>query len=174
MNNQWRDNANLMVVWADGTYDSKRSCDECGLEACKNVVHRDAYKEVGSVALEVKDAEAAGLSYWDFMHSNQPLGGKFDFDGELVVKEYFTANPDGLAEPAARGSGITEEQHILAQEAYDRLSPQQQKVWDLVMRQQMSLTDAAESLGVRTQTAEVHLNRAKASVTAFLRSKTEC
>lgn len=174
MNNQWRDNANLMVVWADGTYDSKRSCDECGLDNCHNVIHKDMYKEIGTTVLETQEAEVNALSYWDYMHSNQPLGGKFDFDGELVVKEYFTANPDGLAEPVARNSGITAEQHALAQEAYEQLSPKQQEIWDLVMRQQLSLTDAATQMDIKKQTAEVHLNRAKASVTAYLRSKTEC
>lgn len=36
------------VVWADGTRDSKRVCDECGLDTCKYPVHTDYYKEIVS------------------------------------------------------------------------------------------------------------------------------
>lgn len=34
------------VVWADGTYDAKRTCSECGLDTCPYPVHKDYYKEI--------------------------------------------------------------------------------------------------------------------------------
>lgn len=98
MNNQWRDNANLMVVWADGTYDSRRVCDEpklCGGLGCNMPVHQDRYREIGQVVLEENEDDSQ-IGYWDHMHTVQPLGSQLDFDGELLVKEFFTANPDGL------------------------------------------------------------------------------
>lgn len=170
MNNQWRDNANLMVVWADGTYDSKRSCDECGLEQCKNVVHTDQYKEVGNDPLLVSDASEV-MGYWSWMSVNKPLGSKQDFDGEWVHTETHSANPDGLAELMPRTSGITEEQFKAAQEAYATLTPRQQEVWNLVMRQQMSITDAGASMNppITKQAVEQCLSRAKTVFINILR-----
>lgn len=168
MNNQWRDNANHMVVWGDGTYDTSRKCDECQSMICGSPVHNDHYKEIGSTHLE-EIGEDGGQGYWDYMHSNQPLGGKFDFDGELMVKEFYTANPDGLDESKQRGSGVSEEIHELAQDAFSQLTPKQQQVWQLVMREQMSQTDAATKLGITQQMVEKHLRYAKTKFTEYLR-----
>lgn len=34
------------VRWLDGTYDTKRTCDECGLTTCVYPVYKDYYREV--------------------------------------------------------------------------------------------------------------------------------
>lgn len=33
------------VRWGDGSHDSKRTCDECGLDNCPMPVHNDFYEE---------------------------------------------------------------------------------------------------------------------------------
>lgn len=201
INNQWRDNAGLMVVWADGTYDSMRHCSHCLEQAedpkeptkeevlyaslCQTQVHRDKYTEVGETRLERGEDAELMAGYWDYMYGNQPLGGKFDFDGELVVKEFFTANPDrgicvhnNIAEKcdqcvdapdsATRHSGISAEQHELAQEAYALLSPKQKQVWDLVMREQVSQEEAATRLGVDKRSVSDRLIRAEQKFYEFI------
>lgn len=35
-----------VVVWADGSEDFNRICDNCGSPACKTPVHKDHYQEV--------------------------------------------------------------------------------------------------------------------------------
>jgi hypothetical protein len=45
------------VVWADGTRDSKRTCDECGLESCQFPVHTDYYRIL--VSAKAKSDEAS-------------------------------------------------------------------------------------------------------------------
>lgn len=166
MNHQWRDNANCMVVWADGTYDHKRNCDECGLLTCKSPVHKDRYKEIGHSMTDDTCGEVG--PYWDFMHSVQPLGGKRDYDGENVATEFFTANPDGLKELEPRISGVTEIQYQLAQEVYETFSDRQKQVWDLVMRQQVSQIEVAEQLHITKQAVSTYLNRAKAAFKTFM------
>jgi hypothetical protein len=34
-----------IVRWADGTYDRKRTCEECGKTDCDYPVYKDFYKE---------------------------------------------------------------------------------------------------------------------------------
>lgn len=170
MNNQWRDHADCMVVWADGTYDNSRICAECHGPSCQYPVHPDRYKEIGTTLTD-EIGEDSGMGYWDYMYSNQPLGGKFDFDGELVVKEFYTANPDGLAERDDRSSGITQITHEIAQEAYDQLTPKQKEVWDLVMREQLSGVEAAQRLGITQSSLKDRLNLAKIKFTDYLRSQ---
>ena len=43
------------VVWADGTYDAKRTCSECKLENCPYPVHKDYYKEITVTKRELND-----------------------------------------------------------------------------------------------------------------------
>jgi hypothetical protein len=46
------------VRWADGTFDAKRTCDECGKDNCKYPVHNDYYKEIiSTVTYEKWNAE---------------------------------------------------------------------------------------------------------------------
>lgn len=171
MNNQWRNHSERIVVWGDGTYDTSRSCNECGSLVCKSPVHSDHYKEIGTTVLETREAEQ-GLNYWAWTHSNQP--GKRDHDGEIVSTENIFANPDGLAANALRVSGVEEEQHALAQEAFEQLTDKQKEVWQLIMRDQCSQTDAAIRLNITQQAIEKHLRYAKAKYTEYLRSKQEC
>ena len=44
------------VVWADGTRDSKRTCDECGLESCQFPVHTDYYRILVSAKARLDEA----------------------------------------------------------------------------------------------------------------------
>lgn len=168
MNNQWRDNANCMVVWADGTYDRSRTCNECCSSACKNPVHEDRYKEVGQTRLEKEDS-LNGQDYWAWMRVNQPLKGYRDSDGEVVVNELVCANPDWLHEGLERNSGIDEAQHGLSQAAYESLTGKQKEVWQLVMRDQVSQTEAGRRLGISQQAIEKHLRYAKVAFTNYLR-----
>ncbi len=39
------------VRWADGTYDRKRVCDECGNPLCERPAYKDFYKEISSKRL---------------------------------------------------------------------------------------------------------------------------
>lgn len=170
MNNQWRDNAHRMVIWADGTYDTSRVCDECGLETCHDPVHTDRYKEVGQARIEETDGDA-NLGYWDFL---QVFGaGRRDHDGEMVYEEPLCANPDGLPEPFPRLSGVSEETHELVQQAFSALTPKQQQVWQLVMREQVSQTEAANRLNISQPMVKKHLNYAKAKFIEILRSGQE-
>ena len=186
MNNQWREHAECMVVWADGTYDHGRTCDECSDPNCSMSVHTDHYSEVGQTRLENEDANSNG-GYWEYMQSNQPLGGKFDFDGELMVKEFFTANPDGLCHhnqrpdkcdfcnlavgEVTRTSGTKEQQYEWAKEAVQAMTPKQKQVWELVMRQQLSQTEVARRLGVTQPVVATHLSRAKEVFTTYMKGK---
>lgn len=45
------------IRWADGTYDAKRTCDECGKVNCKYPVHNDYYKEISSKKAKAFDAQ---------------------------------------------------------------------------------------------------------------------
>lgn len=174
MNHQWRDNANKMVRWADKTYDIGRSCDECGLSTCHSPVHEDRYKTLGQVDWEIADQEeAAGVSgsYWNWMHDYQPLGARRDHDGDLVTPELATANPDVLSEEILRNSGVGRKEYRWMNEAFEQLTEQQQAVWDLVMRQQYSEVDVAEKIGISQQAVSRLLDRAKQSVTNYLREK---
>lgn len=171
MNNQWRNNANCMVVWADGTYDTRRGCDVCDLATCGHPVHGDRYREIGTTNLEEMEQDDRATSYWNWMHMNQPNGGFRDNDGDLVTPETSFANPDGLPEVPARNSGIAEEQHEWMAEAYEGLSKEQKEAWDLVMREQLSETEAAKRLQITQQAVEKRLRNAKAAITEYLRSK---
>lgn len=52
-------NLRSSVRWLDGTYDSSRACDECGLENCQYPVHNDCYKEI-----------VTKKTYWKWMEEN--------------------------------------------------------------------------------------------------------
>jgi hypothetical protein len=171
MNNQWRDNANCMVVWADGTYDHKRSCDECHAPVCQNPVHTDKYKEIGESRYLTEQEDGTSTTYWSWLANNKPLGSRQDFDGEWVHTEFFTANPDGLPEIDAHNSGVKERIHQFAQEAFEHLTGKQKQVWQLCMREQCNEPEAARRLGVTRSTVATHLSRAKASFTEYLRNK---
>ncbi len=171
MNNQWRDNANKMVVWADGTYDTSRSCDECQRPNCGMAVHADHYKEIGESRFMTDEAEdQAGKSYWNWMAVNKPLGSRQDFDGEWVHTELFTANPDGLSEPEPRSSGTNKDIYELAKKAFAQLTPKQQEVWQLVMREQVSETEAARRLNISQPTVNQHLKYAKTKFAEYMRN----
>jgi RNA polymerase sigma factor (sigma-70 family) len=53
--------------------------------------------------------------------------------------------------------------------AFDFLTPEQQQVWGLVMRQGLSLQEAAEQLGLSKSAVQSRLNKAKAKVVEHLR-----
>jgi hypothetical protein len=48
------------VRWADGTFDAKRTCDECGLDTCAYPVHKDYYAEIVTTK-----------TYWNWMEENE-------------------------------------------------------------------------------------------------------
>jgi len=179
MNNQWRDNANLMVIWADGSYDSSRKCDMCRGINCPTPLHEDHYKEVGQAQFEIEDANASTSDlemtrgYWDWMHTNQPHGSFHDHDGDLVTPESAFANPDSLAETPARSSGITEQQTQWLEEARQLLTDKQREVWDLVMREQMPQVIVAAQLKIDASQVVRRLDRAKERIEEYLRSKTD-
>lgn len=173
MNHQWRDNANKMVRWQDGTFDFRRGCDECTEDACKAPVHEDRYREVGHVNWETQDADVAAMGYWTWMHSHHPLGMSRDNDGEAVVQEFDWANPDCLPEGISRGSGVTEQQYMWLQEAYEQLTGPQKEVWGAVMREQTSQADFSRKHDISEAAVTKRLQGAKTSVANYLRSKQE-
>lgn len=173
MNNQWRDHAERTVIWSDGTYDTQRECSLCNLKNCQTPVHKERYQTFGQARIEVMedtDPETA-KGYWSWMHENKPLGGDYDFDGDLVTPEFNTANPDNLAEAEERHSGITEEQHTYIQEALKLLTTTQRDVWNAVMREQVPQAELARRLGVSEAAISKSLKTAKVKVTNYLRSK---
>lgn len=46
------------IRWADGTYDSNRTCKECGLETCPFPVHTDYYRVLNSKKAKEFEAKA--------------------------------------------------------------------------------------------------------------------
>lgn len=66
-------NLRSSIRWADGTYDSSRTCDECGLETCQYPVHNDVYKEIISKK-----------SYWDWMAQNNLKEGSDELSRESL------------------------------------------------------------------------------------------
>lgn len=157
-------NDRWLVRWQDGTYDWSRKCDECQSPTCSYPTHTDRYKEIGTTESPAKD-------YWDWMALVNPLGCEVNGLGEPIFNEYFDANPDGLPGIEGRTSGTSQIQYQIMQEAFDQLTPKQQEVWTLVMREQVSQTDAATKLGVTRETLKTHLSRAKLKFTDYLRSQ---
>lgn len=166
MNNQWRDNSNRMVVWADGTYDMTRTCDQCSSPTCSMPVHQDRYRQLGTTNLETSEAEEA-VGYWAWLS----MIGVTTPDAEHI--EPTAANPDNLLETDTRSSGTPKDQHVWMAEAYEQLTGAQREVWDLVMREQVSQVDAAKKLGISPQAVSIRLSAAKQSVTEYLRTKQE-
>lgn len=154
------ENDKSKVRWQDGTYDRSRTCDACLTGDCAAPVHTDTYKDI----------DHNPRTYWDWMEENAPYGGESNFFGEFIVNESFNANPDGLPDYiSGRTSGVEEDKQELIDGAYARLSPAQRQVWDLVMREQVSQTEAGRRLGITQQAVEKRLRSAKAAFTNYLR-----
>lgn len=179
MNHQWREHTERAVVWADGTYDHSRVCDLCKSTTCSYPVHTDHYPEIGKTRLEIEESgdvftdfeEEKENGYWEWMHLNQPLGGFFDHDGDLVTPEFKTANPDLLAELKLRASGIPEQVHMWMREAYELLTDAQKEAWNAVMREQISATELANRLGISEKNVRKRVDGAKVKIVDYLRNK---
>lgn len=177
MNNQWRDNANKTVIWGDGSYDWSRSCEFCDDLSCSKPIHGnvtsdgDGYGEIGQTRLEESESEDHALSYWDWMHSTRPLGGRLDHDGDLITPELNAANPDNLIETGLKNSGVSGQQHIWMSEAFATLTPLQQKVWTAVQREQRSQVELANELGISRQAVSQALSASITKVTDYLRER---
>ncbi len=53
-----KDLLRISVRWADGTYDSAKTCTECGLDTCAYPVHADKYRTIKSKKAKEFDAGA--------------------------------------------------------------------------------------------------------------------
>jgi RNA polymerase sigma factor (sigma-70 family) len=111
----------------------------------------------------------SGKTYSDWMESNAPFGR--DEDG--LFHESPSANPDVLSDedvaPEMQQSSLSLNEQQLLEEAFQHLTPEQQEVWELVMRQNYSLSEAAEALSLSRSAVQSRLTKAKARFTAYLR-----
>ncbi len=102
-------------------------------------------------------------SYWDWVESNVPQ----DEHGAFI--ESPLSNPDVLADGQTVEPVLTEELDALRVAAFEQLTPRQQEVWDLVMRQGHPQSEVAQRLEITQQAVSKLLDTAKASFTNYLR-----
>lgn len=111
-----------------------------------------------------------GKSYIEWMETNAHYGR----NEEGGYNEAVSANPDVLSdEDVAQVSSMSLNEQVLMEEAFQQLTPEQQEVWELVMRQNYSLSEAAEALSLSRSAVQSRLTKAKARFTAYLRENAD-
>ena len=97
------------------------------------------------------------------------LADKFDF-----ITEDVRANPDSLREDEgmfAVGQPTTPQ--YLMGEAVEHMAGRQKECYIMVMREDKSLAEAAQVLGISKGTVQVYLNRATKFITAYCKAAIE-
>ena len=102
--------------------------------------------------------------YWEWNNNRQLFTDSHDSDGTLEVSQ---ANPDVLPETEIAAPSTPQ---LIYGEAVEHLQGRQREVYMLTMREDKSLAEAAEILGISKGAAQIYKERAIKFIEAYCRA----